>query len=880
MKRVSSGLLRSFAGDWLQEIANAETGTPIIKLRAMNKVFKGADVESLPALLRSLRWCKAMVVAWIPHDLEQLSLADFLMCLLADRVYSEAADDIPIQWAPEQPALEKFAQLLWEGAAGPTVAGPKPRPSSLADMRDAGMLETADEMAKLAASPLCTQSEFLVGLRRMGVLKVGKMDKMTFNFYWVAKVLRLNTLPEMVGQAVRGAACKAMVDEARQPVPANDAISIELDAESTLRITLRASVLNCAVDDIWRTVMPHLKGAARVAILLPGDEPATMHQLLPGEVLAGRSTIYKWYRKWDLLLGKMIDIGPVACELRGPTAPLLIEVFFAADARAWAWPGSRVGFDYSGYMPGSACCRVISHAGRACQRALLLGGLSLQDAIRMNLVSELSITTMAGGNDASLLPMLLAQAEARRIKMPATFSQPLCDVLQLMQALPNASSFAGQRLSARPSLAALIGICCTLPEEAHQLKQVDVSTRLSLDKTNLHGLFQADHVQTRTLAELATDAAAEKSSTPGISLKPGSVPGQGVLTEKHLRWARGMLIEAVTHACRDAEVELAEVGCVVVCTSTGYLLPGLTAYVVHDLGLPANTARFDIVGMGCHAGLNSLQTATNWAHANPGKIAISCGVEVCSAGFLWPKHETPDDMPKEERAKQEKLRMNHAVVNSLFADGCYAAVLFCAPAGCPLPPNYATLHEFTSLTATAAMDTMTYRWSDEYKQFWFFLSEDAPYAVGGALFAMLHDAQARGIPMESIRHWVMHTGGQTVIDAATASLGLDLPELEPTVRSLKRYGNQSSTSYMFAFSEFINSPPSPVSPGDLGSFITMGPGAGFEFCLWSAGTRSSSPAWSPLSGWVPGNLLPIGSKLVRRVSDPPHSLAEVPQGQL
>ena len=72
MKRVSSGLLRSFAGDWLQEIANAETGTPIIKLRAMNKVFKGADVESLPALLRSLRWCKAMVVAWIPHDLEQL----------------------------------------------------------------------------------------------------------------------------------------------------------------------------------------------------------------------------------------------------------------------------------------------------------------------------------------------------------------------------------------------------------------------------------------------------------------------------------------------------------------------------------------------------------------------------------------------------------------------------------------------------------------------------------------------------------------------------------------------------------------------------------------------------------------------------------------
>ena len=40
-----------------------------------------------------------------------------------------------------------------------------------------------------------------------------------------------------------------------------------------------------------------------------------------------------------------------------------------------------------------------------------------------------------------------------------------------------------------------------------------------------------------------------------------------------------------------------------------------------------------------------------------------------------------------------------------------------------------------------------------------------------------------------------------------------------------------------------------------------------------AGARSCSPAWSPLSGWVPGNLMPTQSKLVRRVSDPPHTLS-------
>ena len=157
---------------------------------------------------------------------------------------------------------------------------------------------------------------------------------------------------------------------------------------------------------------------------------------------------------------------------------------------------------------------------------------------------------------------------------------------------------------------------------------------------------------------------------------------------------------------------------------------------------------------GCHAGLNSLSCATNWAHANPGKIAISAGVEVCSAGFVWPGEKNTDEMEGAQKAAEQKLRMNHAVVNSLFADGCFAALLFCPPPSCPMPPNYLVLHEFKSLTGTHALDTMVYKWSDEYKQFWFYLSEDAPYAVGGALFAMLHDCQASGIPMESIRHWV------------------------------------------------------------------------------------------------------------------------------
>ena len=54
------------------------------------------------------------------------------------------------------------------------------------------------------------------------------------------------------------------------------------------------------------------------------------------------------------------------------------------------------------------------------------------------------------------------QAEARRNNFPCGFSKPLCDVLSLQQSLPNATSFASTRLSQRPVLAAMLGICCSL----------------------------------------------------------------------------------------------------------------------------------------------------------------------------------------------------------------------------------------------------------------------------------------------------------------------------------------------------------------------------------------------------------------------------------
>ena len=54
------------------------------------------------------------------------------------------------------------------------------------------------------------------------------------------------------------------------------------------------------------------------------------------------------------------------------------------------------------------------------------------------------------------------------------------------------------------------------------------------------------------------------------------------------------------------------------------------------------------------AGLNSLQAAANWSRANPGRIAIACGVEVCSAHFFWTYARDVKDEPKDGRGEQNE----------------------------------------------------------------------------------------------------------------------------------------------------------------------------------------------------------------------------------
>jgi len=365
----------------------------------------------------------------------------------------------------------------------------------------------------------------------------------------------------------------------------------------------------------------------------------------------------------------------------------------------------------------------------------------------------------------------------------------------------------------------LLGYGLAVPGEEHRSTQAEIARMLGVTPDNKRdwSILTSSHIKTRYLAELAKDLAEPKR----VNL--------GRLHAKHLQWATKMLSEAVHKACADAGISPSQVGHISVASSTGYLLPGLTAYVLQDrkLGIPLHASRQDIVGMGCHAGLNSLKSAAAFAAANPGNYAISCGVEVCSAQYVW--------------GDVTKGKLNNVIVNSLFGDGCFCAVLRTACPGEASPPAAyfdAPPSWWSQLCDVDALDDMIYHVEPSEGKFRFDLSELAPYHVGQGLFTMMHRALDAAIPVHYAKHVVTHTGGKTVLECSAVALGLEgVPKdsLPYTVQALRDYGNQSSVSIMFAFDNLVKS--GNVKFGDCGLLVTMGPGAGLEMALWTAGHR-------------------------------------------
>jgi len=290
---------------------------------------------------------------------------------------------------------------------------------------------------------------------------------------------------------------------------------------------------------------------------------------------------------------------------------------------------------------------------------------------------------------------------------------------------------------------------------------------------------------------------------------------QGDLLTKHRTVGLEMAEQAITIALKRAGVAPADVAHLCCVTSTGFLTPGFSALLIKQMGFAHATSRLDVVGMGCNAGANALQSTAAWAAAHPGRVALLVCIEVCSAAYVI------DDT------------MRTAVVNSLFGDGSAALVVRTpdpgespAPASAPLPRVIGA----ASTIIPEAIGAMRFDWDETQGRFSFFLDRDVPYVVGAHVEETVDRLLApAGLRRGDVAHWIVHSGGRKVIDAVQVNLGLTRHDLRHTLGVLRDLGNLSSGSFLFSYERLLAE--EIAVPGDYGVLMAMGPGSSIEALL-------------------------------------------------
>lgn len=314
----------------------------------------------------------------------------------------------------------------------------------------------------------------------------------------------------------------------------------------------------------------------------------------------------------------------------------------------------------------------------------------------------------------------------------------------------------------------------------------------------VRSMFQASHIEGRHLVLPEPDG-------EGVPKED-----QETLLKKHRVWSRKLASEAIDACLKDTGLTPADIDYLCCITSTGLMLPGLTAMFIKHLGFRVDCQRTDVVGMGCNAGLNGLNPVVGWCTANPGKNALMICCEVNSALYVY------DDT------------IGTGVVNSLFGDGC-AAVLLRSDDEKPEDLTPAILG-FYSHIIPDAWGAMRYDWSSPHGKFSFHLDREVPYVLGLHTETPVDGLLTRhGLKRRDVRHWIIHSGGKKVIDAIKYNIGITEHDVRHTVNILRQYGNLGSGSFLFSYQRLMDE--GQVRAGDYGVMMTMGPGSTIETAL-------------------------------------------------
>lgn len=260
-------------------------------------------------------------------------------------------------------------------------------------------------------------------------------------------------------------------------------------------------------------------------------------------------------------------------------------------------------------------------------------------------------------------------------------------------------------------------------------------------------------------------------------------------------WAVGLSSQAITKALIQAGLTVDDVSGLVVNTCTGYICPGISTYLIEQLGLSRQVQAYDLVGSGCGGAIPNLQICKGLVSGSTNSVIVSVSVEICSATF------------------QMSDELSLIVSNAIFADGASATILCQHSKGLALVGS-ASLYDPQYRNDIRYI----YRNGQLHNQISVLIPEIASKTVARVVMDLL---KPRGLRIEDIQHWVFHPGGEKVINAIRNELGLSETHLKATRGILAQYGNMSSPTVWFVLQEILEKG---IAPGDWCIMVAFGAG--------------------------------------------------------
>ncbi|OVA05359.1 FAE1/Type III polyketide synthase-like protein [Macleaya cordata] len=391
----------------------------------------------------------------------------------------------------------------------------------------------------------------------------------------------------------------------------------------------------------------------------------------------------------------------------------------------------------------------------------------------------------------------------------------------------------------RPRKIYLVNFACYKPEPERKCTR-----EIFMERSMLTGSFSEENLAFQKKI-LERSGLGQSTYLPEAVLR---VPPNPCMAEAR-KEAEMVMFGAVDELLGKTGVQAKDIGIVIVNCSLFNPTPSLSAMIVNHYKLRSNVMSYNLGGMGCSAGLISIDLAKQLLQVQPNSYALVVSLENITLNWYFGNNRSM------------------LVSNCLFRMGG-AAVLLSNRSSDRCRSKYQLIH--TVRTHKGADDrcfNCVFQEEDEHKKVGVALSKDLMAVAGEALKTNITTLGPLVLPLSeqllffatlvgrkilkmkikpyipdfklAFEHFCIHAGGRAVLDELEKNLELTETHMEPSRMTLYRFGNTSSSSlwYELAYSEAKGR----IKKGDRTWQIAFGSGFKCNSAVWRA-LRTINPA--------------------------------------